>query len=112
MEKEVIIQLAPSKIRPRENGKYFQKNHTAPAININFVKMERNEAVYRIKVKSDESIATRFLKSEAKESGLSLRRFVRDILTDGHPSGAWLYELAEDWAKRKGMVIEADEQSS
>jgi len=106
MQKQVTVKLEPSKIRPRENGRYFQKNHTAPAVQINFIMMENNEAVYRIKVKSDEKIATRFLKSEAKEACVSLRSFVRDILTGGHPSAAWLYELAEDWATRKGMFID------
>lgn len=106
MQQEVTIQLAPSKIRPIQNGKYFQKNHTAPLLSINFVKMENNEAVFRIKVKSDEKIAARCLKKEAKRARLPLRMFVRSILSHEDTMNEWLYELAVDWANRKGMPIE------
>lgn len=107
MQQDVIISLEPQKNRPRKNGKYFQTQHTVPDFRINFVKMENNEAVYRIKLKSDDKIAARRLKREAKQAGAPLRQFVRDILTGEDPSTAWLYELAQDWAERKGMVIAA-----
>lgn len=103
MKQKVTVPLQAGKIRPVVGNQYFQPQSTIPATGINFVAMDNNEAVYRITVRSDDKLATRALKREAREAGMSLRPFVRHVLTGLDPSTIHLFELAQDWAKRKGL---------
>jgi hypothetical protein len=105
MQKEVTISLEPGKSRPLKGSQFFQPGTPIPNTQINFVAMDKNEAVYRITIRSDDKLATRALKRAAKEAGLSLRGFVRHVVTFDDPSSNHLLELAQDWASRKGLVI-------